>query len=87
MADSYTLKEMVTKVLNQNEEALITQIKILQHAEKVDEHLARLNSKVAAHEEKLAALSSEHTKFKAVTATLWTVAGMVWAAFTFFIQK
>lgn len=82
--EGFSLKEMVTKVLEQNEQALITQTKILQHSEKVDEHLRLLNSKVATHELVIGELKTEHTKFKAITATAWTMAGMIWATFTFF---
>ena len=84
--EGYTLKEMVTKVLEQNEKALITQTKMLQHAENVDNHLLQLNSKVATHEQAIGGLKEEHTKVKAYATAVSVVIGTVWTAINFIFK-
>ena len=75
--DSYTLKEMVSKVLEQNEKALVTQARMLAHAENVDNHLLALNSKVAANVEKIGKLQTEHTQAKAYAVAVSAIFGVV----------
>ena len=81
--NSYTVKEMLQEVRTDNKQALETQASILTTLKGIDEHLGTLNSKVATHEKMIGELGTEHTKFKAVWATLATVAGFVWAGFEF----
>lgn len=83
MSDGYTLKEMVTKVLEQNEKALITQTKLLSHAENVDAHLTQLNGKVMKHEKSINNLREDHTKAKTFATAISVVIGAVWSVFNF----
>ena len=75
-SDGYTVKEMLTKVLErqeeqikQNEEIRISQAISHAHDEATNKHLDKLNSKVATHEKKIANLGTFQTK----VMTVWGI--------------
>lgn len=86
MSDGYTVKEMVSRVLDQNEEALVTQTKLLAHAENVDKHLAQLNSKVASHVVDIQQLQNKQSRTETIFYTLSSVLTVVWAGLTFLFK-
>ena len=75
-SDGYTVKEMLIKVLErqeeqikQNEEIRISQAISRVHDEATNKHLAQLNSKVATHEKKITNFNTFQTK----VMTVWGV--------------
>jgi len=75
-SDGYTVKEMLIKVLErqeeqikQNEEIRISQAISRVHDEATNKHLAQLNSKVATHEKKINNFNTFQTK----VMTVWGV--------------
>ena len=73
-SEGYTVKEMLTKVLErqeeqlkQNEEIRISQAVSHVHDEATNKHLAQLNGKVATHEKKITNLGTFQTK----VITVW----------------
>ena len=87
---SYTLKEMVSKVLDQNEQILIAQARTLIHAENVDTHLTKLNSKVASNVAKISELDIEFAKgktyVKAYTVAVSTAFGFIITGVNLFLK-
>ena len=86
-SEGYTVKEMLTKVLErqeeqlkQNEEIRISQAISNAHDEATNKHLAQLNGKVAKHEQKITNLGTFQTK----VMTVW---GLSIAAVTTVISK
>jgi len=68
-SEGYTVKEMLTKVLErqeeqlkQNEEIRISQAISHVHDEATNKHLAQLNGKVATHEKKIVNLGTFQTR-------------------------
>jgi len=68
-SEGYTVKEMLTKVLErqeeqfkQNEEMRISQAISHAHDEATNKHLAQLNGKVATHEKKITNLGTFQTR-------------------------
>lgn len=53
MSESYTLKEMLEEVRNEQRQAISTQSHIVTTLEAIDKHLEKLNSKVADHEKRI----------------------------------
>ena len=84
--ENFTVKEMLTKVLEQNEQFLVKQTTILNHAENVDRHLEVLNSKVATNVDKIQNLEKETGKVKTVFATLSILLSGAWAVVTFVLK-
>ena len=75
-SEGYTVKEMLTKVLErqeeqfkQNEEMRISQAISHAHDEATNKHLAQLNGKVATHEKKINNFNTFQTK----VMTVWGV--------------
>ena len=75
-SEGYTVKEMLTKVLErqeeqfkQNEEMRISQAISHAHDEATNKHLAQLNGKVATHEKKITNLGTFQTR----VMTVWGV--------------
>ena len=75
-SEGYTVKEMLTKVLErqeeqlkQNEEMRISQAISHVHDEATNKHLAQLNGKVATHEKKIATLGTFQTR----VMTVWGI--------------
>ena len=75
-SEGYTVKEMLTKVLErqeeqlkQNEEIRISQAISHVHDEATNKHLAQLNGKVATHEKKSANLGTFQTR----VMTVWGI--------------
>ncbi len=83
---SYTLKEMVSKVLDQNEQILIAQAKTLVHTASTENHLASLNSKVATHVKEIEALKSSNTATKAYMAGGMAVFGFIITGVNLFLK-
>ena len=86
-SEGYTVKEMLTKVLErqeeqlkQNEEIRISQAISNAHDEATNKHLAQLNGKVAKHEQKITNLGTFQTK----VMTVW---GLSIAVVTTVISK
>lgn len=69
MSDGYTLKELVQELRQDNKNAIQVQSTILEKLENIDDHLSKLNSKVATHELQIA----EQREFKVRAMTLWAV--------------
>lgn len=86
MSEGFSNKEMLIKIIDQNEQFLITQTKILSHSENVDNHLELLNSKVASHEGKIKNLGDEHIKARTVFGTLSVLLTGAWAVVTFILK-
>ena len=79
-SEGYTVKEMLTKVLErqeeqikQNEEIRISQAISHVHDEATNKHLAQLNGKVATHEKKIISLGTFQTKVMTVLGVSITV--------------
>jgi len=75
-SEGYTVKEMLTKVLErqeeqfkQNEEMRISQAISHAHDEATNKHLAQLNGKVATHEKKITTLGTFQTR----VMTVWGI--------------
>ena len=75
-SEGYTVKEMLTKVLErqeeqlkQNEEIRISQAVSHVHDEATNKHLAQLNGKVATHEKKITNLGTFQTR----VMTVWGI--------------
>ena len=75
-SEGYTIKEMLSKVLEQQEKQLeqneairISQAISHVHDEATNKHLAQLNGKVAKHEQKITNLGTFQTK----VMTVWGV--------------
>jgi len=75
-SEGYTVKEMLTKVLErqeeqfkQNEEMRISQAISHAHDEATNKHLAQLNGKVATHEKKITNLGTFQTR----VMTVWGI--------------
>jgi len=83
---SYALKEMVSKILEQNERSLITQTEILARAMSVDEHLKLLNSKVAKNVHKISELEKEHTTVKAYAVAVSALFGVIITGVNLFLK-
>ena len=86
-SEGYTVKEMLTKVLErqeeqfkQNEEMRISQAISHAHDEATNKHLAQLNGKVATHEKKIVNLGTFQTR----VMTVW---GLSIAVVTTVISK
>ena len=86
-SEGYTVKEMLTKVLErqeeqfkQNEEMRISQAISHAHDEATNKHLDKLNSKVATHEKKIVNLGTFQTR----VMTVW---GLSIAAVTTVISR
>lgn len=83
MSEAYSLKEMLSKVIDQNEKALVTQTELLHRARSVDSHLEQLNSKVAKQEKEIHTLKSEHTQVKAYAVAVSGFIGAAWSIVNF----
>lgn len=91
--DTFSVKEIVVDLRQEmrqlregNDIALKTQAQILGTLSNIDSHLEKLNSKVATHEKKIGEITKEHTRFRAITSTIATIAGIVWAGVTFIFK-
>ena len=82
-SDSYTVKELLQEVRQDNKNALTTQSTILATLVNIDDHLGKLNSKVATHEKRINDLSTEHTKTKAFATAIMFIGGAAWSVVTF----
>ncbi len=78
MSDNFTLKEMVSKVVKQNEDMIVQQAKTIEKLNSVNKHLEQLNSKVAAHADKINIIESKQDNSSAfirgavyVTSAIW----------------
>lgn len=85
--EGFTLKEMVKQVRDEQRSALVTQTSMLETLKGIDNHLDKLNSKVADHEERIHALKAEHTRVKGFAAGVSLVIGTVWTMFNFIVDK
>ena len=85
-SEVYTIKEMLNKVIDQNEKALVTQTELLERAKNVDSHLSKLNSKVALHVKEIDSLKREHIKAKTVFGTLTILMTGAWTVVTFVLR-
>lgn len=86
MTEFYSLKELVGEVRDEQRETTLIQTSILTTLENIDNHLEKLNSKVASHEKEIKDLGTEHVKAKAVFSTLSIVLTTVWAGVTFLFK-
>ena len=86
MSEGFSNKEMLTRIMEQNEASLITQTQLLHRATSVDNHLEKLNSKVATHEGKINGLETEHTKTKAYATAVMFIGTVAWSFITFIIK-
>jgi hypothetical protein len=69
-SDCYTLKELVQELRADQKQQTIHTTAILTTLENIDNHLSKLNSKVASHEKQLNSLGTFQTK----VMTVWGVA-------------
>ena len=69
MTESYTVKELLQEVRTDNKAALNKQAEILVRLSNIDDHLTKLNSKVAIHERKLYSLKT----FQSKVMTVWAI--------------
>ena len=61
-SDSYSLKEMLQEVRDEGRDSSETLIKVNATLESINDHLSKLNSKVATHEKQLGELSIFRTQ-------------------------
>ena len=86
MSEGYTVKEMLNRVIDQNEKALVTQTELLERARNVDDHLNKLNSKVAKHVLDIQDLKDEHRNVKSYATAISVIFG-IFITFVNFVIK
>jgi hypothetical protein len=84
--ESFTVKEMVSQVLEQQRESLVVQTKMLQHAENTDNHLLQLNHQTEKNKNKITGLEQEHGKVRVIFGTLSVLLTGAWAFITLILK-
>ena len=77
MGEGLTQKEMLIRVLDQNEKLIVATTKLVSHADNVDDHLTELNSKVATNVLKIGNLQRDHTQVKAYAVAISAFTGII----------
>jgi hypothetical protein len=85
-SESYTLKEMVTKVLEQNEKALVVQTELLGHAQKMDEVIVDIKKDASKNTTDITDLQTEHTQVKAYAVAISALFGFVITGVNLFLK-
>jgi hypothetical protein len=70
MSEGYSLKEMIQELRVEQRQQTVHTASILMTLENIDDHLTKLNSKVASHEQQLGSLGTFQTK----VMTVWGLA-------------
>ena len=86
MSEGYTLKEMVTKVLDHNTEMEKRQIRMDTTLTRILEQAEKTNGRVLNNENNIQSLKVSHGQAKTVFATLTTLLTAAWAVITFIVK-
>ena len=86
MTEGLSNKEMLIRIMNQNDKALVTQTELLSHAKNVDAHLNELNSKVATNVKRIYKVEKEQSRVTTIFGTLSVLLSGAWAVVTFLVK-
>ena len=84
--DGYTMKEMMREMRETQKEDSARLIRMLAHAENVDNHLDLLNSKVATNIKNIAKNEKSILHIRTVYTTAVAIIGVIWTGITFFVK-